>query len=58
MIAENVVITTDHEGNNHIVPVDKLKEFSDWCDSAPDDEFEHSTTFDGQLFVVNILREL
>lgn len=58
MIAENVVITTDHEGNNHYVPFDKLKEFNDWCDSDPDDEFEHSTTFDGQLFVVNIIRQL
>ena len=56
MIAKNVVMTTDNEGNKYYVPVDKLNDFSDWCDSEPDgDSFEHGTPYEGELFVVNII---
>ncbi|WP_201556282.1 hypothetical protein [Psychrobacter sp. 72-O-c] len=59
MIAKNVVITTDNEGNNYYVAVDRLNDFSDWCDSEPDgDEFEHGTLFEGELFVVDIIKKL
>lgn len=59
MIAKNVVITTDNEGNNYYIPENKLSEFLDWCDSEPDgNEFEHGTQFDGELFVVDIIKNI
>lgn len=58
MIAENVVMTTDYEGNKYYVPVDKLNEFDEWCESEPDSEFEHATLYEGELFVVNIVRKV
>jgi hypothetical protein len=59
VIAENVVMTTDHEGNNYYIPVDRLADFSKWCESEPDgEEFEGGTLFEGELFVVNIVKKL
>ena len=58
MIAKNVVMTTDNEGNKYYVPVDKLNEFDAWCDSEPDgDTFENGTLYEGELFVVDIIRK-
>lgn len=58
MIAENVVLTTDNDGHNYYVDVDRIAEFGEWCDSEPDEDFEHGTRFDGECFVVNIIRKL
>ncbi len=59
MIAKNVVITTDYEGNKYYIPEDKLQDFSDWCESEPDgNEFEHGTLFEGEIFVVDIIEKI
>ena len=59
MIAKNVVITTDYEGNKYYIPEDKLNEFSDWCESEPDgNEFKHGTLFEGEVFVVDIIKKI
>lgn len=58
MIAKNVVITTDNEGNNYYIPFDKLTDFADWCDSDPDgSDYPHGVQFDGKLFIVDIISE-
>ena len=52
-------MTTDNEGNNYYIPADKLSDFAEWCDSEPDgDDYEHGTPFDGQIFVIDIIRKL
>lgn len=59
MIAKNVVITTDNEGNNYYVPENKFSDFSDWCESEPDgNEFEHGTLFEDDVFVVDIIKKI
>ena len=59
MIAKNVVITTDNEGNNYYIPADKIADFSDWCDSEPDgNDYPHGVQFDGKVFIVDIISEV
>ena len=59
MIAENVVITTDYEGNNYYIPVGVLDEFLEWCESEPDGStFEKGTPFEDEQFVVNIIKKI
>ena len=58
MIAENVIFEKDNSGHNMYIPESKLREFYDWIDSDPDEAFEHGTYFDGETYVVNIIRKL